>query len=190
MKGGTRGAEGAGGDSGLWGVPPRLVPPPDFPGHSPLFFHPARHRFQRRRRRPRRVRPAPGSPTPVEDAQVQRRTEQCPLGAHVVQAPHRPAPEAFVLFDLPQAQFDDFLPPAPAALSWSNCCPRGQVTVWVLAAWTKCCAAQGGRPPVPVGMTKPSAGRSGGSTNSRKNRTGWPAGTQSSSAGGKRNFGP
>ena len=57
----------------------------------------------------------PGLPASPEDPQVQRRAQHAPLGAHVFQPPHCPAPEAVVLFDLSKAPFDDFPPLLPLA---------------------------------------------------------------------------
>src|SRR5690242_15617521 len=48
-----------------------------------------------------------GNPCFIKSAQVHRRTDQRPLGAHRFQTFDRPATEAVVLFDLRKAAFDD-----------------------------------------------------------------------------------
>src|ERR1035441_1420541 len=66
------------------------------------FFrpHPLRRRCFRTRRRAL-------SPSFVKDSKVQCRTEQRPLGSHGFQPPYRPASKTVVLFDLPEAPFDE-----------------------------------------------------------------------------------
>ena len=85
------------------------------PAPARTGFTPARHHFQRGRRG-RDLWPAPGPPAPVDHPPVQGRAEPRPWGAHVVQAPGRPASETRVLFELGKAPCDDFLPSAPERL--------------------------------------------------------------------------
>ena len=90
---------------------PALRTPPELPPASQRREHrPHRQGPPRRSRRAWPAAPA-RSPAPVEDPQVQRRAQQRPLRADRFQAPHRPPPEAVVLFELSKARFNDDLTP-------------------------------------------------------------------------------